>query len=90
MTGLVLSAGLCDDPGVAIDGVVFDIGGVLEVTPATGWGRGWADELGLPCEEFERRLGALWRPGSSATSRLRRSKVGLPEHSRSTANSLRA
>jgi epoxide hydrolase-like predicted phosphatase len=54
---------ICDDPGMAVDAVVFDIGGVLELTPATGWQRRWADELGLRCEEFARRLEPLWRPG---------------------------
>jgi epoxide hydrolase-like predicted phosphatase len=48
---------------MAIDAVVFDIGGVLELTPATGWQRRWADEIGLRREDFERRLGPLWRPG---------------------------
>jgi epoxide hydrolase-like predicted phosphatase len=50
-------------PRVAVDAVVFDIGGVLELTPATGWESRWADELGLSREEFDRRLGRLWRPG---------------------------
>jgi epoxide hydrolase-like predicted phosphatase len=49
---------------MTIDAVVFDIGGVLELTPATGWERRWADELGLEGEEFERRLGPLWSPGA--------------------------
>jgi len=48
---------------VAIDAVVFDIGGVLELTPATGWEQRWADELELRLGEFERRLGRLWQPG---------------------------
>lgn len=60
----VLLAWICDDCPMSIDAVVFDIGGVLELTPATGWQRRWADELGLPCEEFERRLGPLWNPGA--------------------------
>ena len=49
---------------MAVDAVVFDIGGVLELTPATGWQRRWADELGLRREEFEDRLGPLWSPGA--------------------------
>jgi putative hydrolase of the HAD superfamily len=48
---------------VPIEAVVFDIGGVLEITPATGWERRWAGELGLRGEDFARRLGPLWRPG---------------------------
>lgn len=54
---------ICDDHSVTIDAVIFDIGGVLEFTPATGWEHRWADELGLRYEDFERRLGPLWRPG---------------------------
>lgn len=34
--------------GVATGAVVFDIGGVLEITPPTGWEQRWARELGLP------------------------------------------
>jgi FMN phosphatase YigB (HAD superfamily) len=49
---------------MTIDAVVFDIGGVLELTPGTGWERRWADELGLPCEEFQDRLGPLGAPGA--------------------------
>jgi hypothetical protein len=39
--------------------VVFDIGGVLEITPKTGWERWWARELGLPLDEFEQRIASL-------------------------------
>jgi epoxide hydrolase-like predicted phosphatase len=49
---------------VAIEAVLFDIGGVLEDTPRTGWERRWADELGMSLEEFERRLKPVGRPGS--------------------------
>jgi hypothetical protein len=31
--------------------VVFDIGGVLEITPDTGWRDRWADQLGMSVEE---------------------------------------
>lgn len=30
-----------------IEAVIFDIGGVLEVTPPTGWLERWASRLGL-------------------------------------------
>ncbi len=53
-----------------IDAVVFDIGGVLELTPPTGWEQRWADELRLSLEEFERRLAPLWRPGELGHSSL--------------------
>ena len=42
---------------MAIEAVLFDIGGVLERTPRTGWEQRWATELGLSIEEFDRRLG---------------------------------
>jgi hypothetical protein len=53
---------------VAIGAVVFDIGGVLEITPPTGWEQRWAHELGLPVDELERRIASLWRPGELGTA----------------------
>ena len=50
--------------GVAIEAVLFDIGGVLEYTPRTGWEQRWAAELGMSIDEFERRLAPVGRPGS--------------------------
>jgi hypothetical protein len=47
-----------------IEAVLFDIGGVLEDTPRTGWEQGWADELGMSLTEFERRLAPVGRPGA--------------------------
>jgi HAD superfamily hydrolase (TIGR01549 family) len=49
---------------VAIEAVLFDIGGVLERNPRTGWEQRWACELGLSIDEFERRLAPVRRPGS--------------------------
>jgi epoxide hydrolase-like predicted phosphatase len=49
---------------MAIEAVLFDIGGVLERNPRTGWERRWASELGMSLEEFERRLAPVGRPGS--------------------------
>jgi epoxide hydrolase-like predicted phosphatase len=53
-----------------IEAAVFDIGGVLEYTPATGWEQRWAEELGLSRDEFERRLGPLWEPGAIGSASL--------------------
>jgi magnesium transporter len=53
-----------------IEAAVFDIGGVLEVTPATGWQHRWAEELGLSGGDFERRLEALWQPGETGATSL--------------------
>lgn len=44
--------------------IIFDIGGVLEVTPATGWERGWEQRLGLPAGAVNQRLAHVWRAGS--------------------------
>jgi FMN phosphatase YigB (HAD superfamily) len=53
-----------------IRAVVFDIGGVLEYTPATSWEQRWARELGLTTQEFERRVAPLWKPGRIGVSSL--------------------
>jgi len=42
-----------------MEAVVFDIGGVLEVTPATGWQRRWAEELVLSRDDFERQASRI-------------------------------
>jgi putative hydrolase of the HAD superfamily len=49
---------------MSIEAVLFDIGGVLERNPRTGWEQRWADELGMSLGEFERRLAPVRRPGS--------------------------
>lgn len=42
---------------MAVRCVVFDIGGVLEITPPTGWVARWEADLGLPAGEVDARLG---------------------------------
>lgn len=49
---------------MTIRAVVFDIGGVLEITPRTGWGERWEARLGLAPGELRRRLGDVWRGGA--------------------------
>jgi epoxide hydrolase-like predicted phosphatase len=44
--------------------VVFDIGGVLEITPPTGWQQRWCTRLGLSAEVFRTRLAPPGRAGS--------------------------
>lgn len=46
-----------------IRAAVFDIGGVLEITPRTGWVEAWETRLNLRPGEIERRLGDVWRAG---------------------------
>jgi putative hydrolase of the HAD superfamily len=55
---------------MAIQAVLFDIGGVLEVTPRTDWRDGWAARLGLAPAEFEKRVGAIFEPGSTGGASL--------------------
>ncbi|NJQ17152.1 HAD family phosphatase [Streptomyces bohaiensis] len=47
--------------------VVFDIGGVLEFTPALGVTDKWERRLGLPSGELNRLAGDVWRGGSVGT-----------------------
>ncbi len=49
---------------MAIRAVVFDIGGVLEITPDLGVNRRWEARLGWPAGEMERRMADVWRGGS--------------------------
>lgn len=49
---------------MGIRGVVFDIGGVLEMNPRTGWAQKWEQQLGLSPGEFGQRLESVWRGGS--------------------------
>jgi putative hydrolase of the HAD superfamily len=44
--------------------VIFDIGGVLEITPETGWARRWEERLGLPPGAVDERMDDVWRAGS--------------------------
>ncbi len=50
---------------MAIRVVVFDIGGVLEITPDTGWVEKWEANLHLKPGELDGRLMDVWRDGSS-------------------------
>lgn len=54
--------------------VLLDIGGVLEITPPTGWGARWERRLGLPSGEVNRRLADVWAAGSVGA--LTESQVG--------------
>jgi epoxide hydrolase-like predicted phosphatase len=50
-----------------IHAVVFDIGGVLEITPDLGWGPAWESRLGLAPGELGERMADAWRGGSIGT-----------------------
>ena len=49
---------------MAFRAVVFDIGGVLEVTPPLGMAGKWEDRLGLPPGGLASRLGGLFGAGN--------------------------
>jgi epoxide hydrolase-like predicted phosphatase len=52
---------------MTIRAVVFDIGGLLEITPRTGWVEKWEARLHLKPGELDQRLLDVWRNGSSGT-----------------------
>jgi epoxide hydrolase-like predicted phosphatase len=55
---------------VAIRAVVFDIGGVLEITPDLGIDRKWETRLGLPAGQMAERMYDVWLGGSLGTITL--------------------
>ena len=52
---------------MAIDAVIFDIGGVLENTADLGVTAEWERRLGLDRGEFDKRMSDIWRAGSVGT-----------------------
>jgi epoxide hydrolase-like predicted phosphatase len=50
--------------------VVFDIGGVLELTPPTGFRERWEQALGLGTGELDERMYEVWRGGTLGTLTL--------------------
>jgi epoxide hydrolase-like predicted phosphatase len=67
---------------VAIRAVIFDVGGVLEITPRTGWEQRWAMRLGLDVAQLRECVDPIWRQGDIGT-------LDLPEIERQTAASLK-
>jgi epoxide hydrolase-like predicted phosphatase len=55
---------------VVIRAVVFDIGGVLEITPDLGVDRRWEARLGLPAGEIGERMTDVWTGGALGTITL--------------------
>jgi epoxide hydrolase-like predicted phosphatase len=70
---------------MTIQAVVFDIGGILEITPDLGWGPAWEARLSLAPGELNQRMDDAWRRGeigtiSEAEVRLAaRERLGLDE-----------
>ncbi|MFG2358684.1 HAD family hydrolase [Streptomyces sp. NPDC048521] len=44
--------------------VILDIGGVLEITPETGWVQRWEERLALPLGTVHERMRDVWHAGS--------------------------
>lgn len=55
---------------MVIRAVVFDIGGVLEITPDLGVDRRWEARLGLPAGEIGERMADVWTGGALGTITL--------------------
>jgi epoxide hydrolase-like predicted phosphatase len=53
-----------------IEAVIFDIGGVLEFNPSTGWPERWAARLGIALDEFEHLVTAAQASGEIGTQSL--------------------
>ncbi len=49
---------------MVVRAIVFDIGGVIEITPKNGWTRKWEAKLDLAPEQFAERTSELWAAGS--------------------------
>ena len=49
---------------MAINAVVFDIGGVLVKTPRTAWQQKWEAILGMPAGQLDHSMQATWKAGS--------------------------
>jgi len=70
---------------MVIRAVVFDIGGVLEITPDLGVDRLWEARLGLPAGAMDERMGDVWTGGGLGTVTLDdvhqaiRDRLGLDE-----------
>lgn len=47
--------------------LILDVGGVLELTPRTGWLARWDERLGLPPGTADGRLTDVWAAGEVGT-----------------------
>ena len=70
---------------MTIQAVVFDIGGILEITPDLGWGPAWESRLGFAPGELGERMNDAWRGGEIGTvseaevHQAARERLGLDE-----------
>jgi epoxide hydrolase-like predicted phosphatase len=66
---------------MAFRAVIFDVGGVLEINPRTGWQESWAARLGLDLAQFLARMQPIWSKGDVGA-------LSLAEVERKTAEAL--
>jgi hypothetical protein len=70
---------------MTIRAIVFDIGGILEITPDLGWGPAWESLLGLAAGDLGERMADVWRGGEIGTvseaevHQAARDRLGLDE-----------
>jgi epoxide hydrolase-like predicted phosphatase len=55
---------------MSVRAVIFDIGGVLEINPETGWQGRWAERLGISEATLEAELEPIWSPGATGEATL--------------------
>jgi len=64
---------------MTIKAIVFDIGGVLEITPSLGVDEKWEQKLNLKSGELNERLREVWRGGSLGTITINQVHTQLGE-----------
>ncbi len=64
---------------MTIQAVSFDIGGVLEYTPRTGWVEKWETNLNLKPGAIAEKLGPVWQAGSIGTMPLEQVEKNIRE-----------
>ena len=70
--------------------VILDIGGVLEITPRTGWAGAWEQRLGLPPGAVRDRLDDVWQAGMLGEVSEREVREQVASRLRLDANQLEA
>jgi epoxide hydrolase-like predicted phosphatase len=64
---------------MTIRAIIFDIGGVLEITPDLGLGTKWEQKLNLKHGELDSRLAEVWKGGSLGTMSLEQVEKNIGE-----------
>ena len=75
---------------MTIEAVVFDIGGILEITPDLGWAPAWESRLGLAAGEIGERMADAWRGGEFDRKPAAWINVAAPGRGKGAEDSLMA